>query len=322
MLLDAETGEQVYLTEHPTIIINGQEAEMWGAAGLSFSPDGSQILAWPGDTYAYIWNSETGEQLHRVEVLSTNIQTGIWHPDGKQVLLVTQSAVHLIDAVTGFETKFAVIGEDVATADYSHDGARIMVALTAGRIEINDLRLRRNIIMQSETDIRGAQWSPDDTQILTWSSDGRVNVWDVLTGTLAYTLSHDKPILDASWSPDGQHFLVVDEETDWGTPEYFGRIWVYESLTGNLMHQVEVQEIGYGGAVWSPDSQYFAAWTALINYATTTYIYSLTETEPIDSAGLNGTMGVLWKSDMSALLLWSQVDGRVFVTPLDPSLAE
>ena len=321
MVLDAETGEQIYLTEHPTIL-EATTVEEWWSAGLSFSPDESQILSWPGDAYAYFWDAETGELLHQVEVLSTNIQSGIWRPDGKQVMLVTQSAVHLIDAVTGFETKFSVMGEDVATASYSHNGERIMVALTAGRVEINDLRLSKNIIMQSEADIRGAQWNPDGNQILTWSSDGRVNVWNVATGALAYSLSHDKPILDASWSPDGQYFLVVDEETEWGAPEYFGRIWIYESLTGNLVHQVEVQEVGYGGAVWSPDSQYFAAWTASINYATSTYIYNLTDTEPIDSAGLNGTAGVIWKNDMRALLLWSQVDGTLFITPLDPNLFE
>ncbi len=319
-VFDTTSNAEIYVTEHP-LMIGSSVLEDWWSSGVRFSPDESKILSWSGDMYAYIWDTETGERLSIIEVLGESIRYGMWRGDGEQLILVTNSTLHLIDVASGTELNFIVMGEPIGAASYSPDSSQIMIALTSGIIEIFNENLGTIGKMTSEADIRGAVWHPDNHQIVTWSTSGHVTVWDVETESISYVLSHDKSILEASWSPNGEHLLVIDDEPDWG-PDYLGRIWVYASETGELEQNYQVDGIGYGGATWSSDSQYLAAWTAPINYSGVTYFYDLDSSEPIYNTNMNGTSGVVWQQDMHHIILWSEIDGIVMIEDLGDRFTE
>ena len=76
-------------------------------------------------------------------------------------------------------------------------------------------------------DVNSVSFSPDGTTLASGSSDGKVKLWDVATGTNIATLhGHWTPVESVSFSPDGKtlasaslYFSFFDANLDDGTVE-------------------------------------------------------------------------------------------------------
>ena len=84
------------------------------------------------------------------------------------------------------------------------------------------------------------EYSPDNATLATGSSDGKVRLWDVATGTIRYTLEHPNvgEVYDVAFSPDSS--ILASTNDDWKV-----RLWDVE--TGTIRRTI----VGHNGPVWS-----------------------------------------------------------------------
>jgi WD40 repeat protein len=164
--------------------------------GAEFSPDGSQILTYGGQT-AQIWDSNTckliGQPIHHDQ----DIQSARFSPDGAQILIYSGQTAQVWDKAT-----FKRIGSPL-----SHDGK-----------------------------IRSAEFSPDGARIVTTSEDGTAKVWDAKTAqALGMPMHHadsawESPkVIKACFSLDGSHIFTISSDfSDWS-------LWKWESATDKAL---------------------------------------------------------------------------------------
>ena len=69
-----------------------------------------------------------------------------------------------------------------------------------------------DLILAHEAAVVTAAWSPDESQILTASADGLVQVWSVDAGEPLLSIDHQgQPLTHAGWHSDGAAILSADE---------------------------------------------------------------------------------------------------------------
>lgn len=125
-------------------------------------------------------------------------------------------------------------------------------------IPISDLRIAGIGLEEIQAlghggDVNSVAWSPDSKQLATASSDGRIRIWDVMTGQILHSLTSDKQgigskhINSVAWSPAGD--LLLSGE--------FNAIRFWDAKTGE---EVRVFEDKNDAVVvnWSPDGTRFA----------------------------------------------------------------
>jgi WD40 repeat protein len=74
-------------------------------------------------------------------------------------------------------------------------------------------------------EVDSAEWSADDTFIVTASLDRTARVWDPITGELLATFRQPQPLYSASLSPAGGHLLASGANglaLIWDVPRYRG----------------------------------------------------------------------------------------------------
>jgi len=138
---------------------------------VSWSPDGTKVLAGSYDGTAKIWDAATGECLKTLSGHTGWVWSVSWSPDGSKVL----------------------------TGSRDHT-ARIWDAETGDCLQTLSGHARW---------IRSVSWSPDGSKVLTGSDDMTARIWDAATGECLKTLSgHTWGIMSVSWSPDGAKVLT------------------------------------------------------------------------------------------------------------------
>lgn len=94
-------------------------------------------------------------------------------------------------------------------------------------------------------------FSPDNSKLITASSDGLAKVWDVHTGDLLFTLEgHNKAVMTAEFSLDGAWIL---------TGSLDGSVRIYGASDGGYFWRVNFREGEVTSAHFSADSQHLVA---------------------------------------------------------------
>lgn len=126
-----------------------------------------------------------------------------------------------------------------AIATYSENDRDIIVSGNeAGEITFRDQESGEIIrTLEAHTDaIRDIAIAPDTRHLVSSSSDG-INVWDLDTTDLLYSLSAPAPVWSVAVTPDEERFISSD---------YDGNITVWHLYTGNFLYN-----IAHGSTVWS-----------------------------------------------------------------------
>ncbi|MCL4878941.1 MAG: TIR domain-containing protein [Anaerolineae bacterium] len=159
--------------------------------GIEINEDYSRILAWSQDETVYVWNTETGESIMTLPQAGGNFV--LWSTDETRIIAgSTKGPVSVWDANTG-ERLLLLIPEgapeifgSIWEMELNSDDTRLVVAyldnditdLLGGTVRVWDLQTGEMLVeFHHQGDVRGANWSQDDSQILVWSSDGMVRIW-------------------------------------------------------------------------------------------------------------------------------------------------
>ena len=73
---------------------------------------------------------------------------------------------------------------------------------------------RQIALFRHESPVRVALFSPDDTRVVTASSNGVTKIWDAASGNQIAELSNAGALVSALFSPDGRRLLTLDFEDD------------------------------------------------------------------------------------------------------------
>jgi WD40 repeat protein/serine/threonine protein kinase len=98
-----------------------------------------------------------------------------------------------------------------------------------------------------------AKFSTDSKRILTVSNDGGSNnlarVWDTESGKLLVSVYHKHHIVDAAFSPDGEKFVTIEDDSP-------AKIW--NSRTGQLLREFQNTNQTVGSIAFTPDQRFLA----------------------------------------------------------------
>lgn len=136
----------------------------------------------------------------------------------------------------------------IATNDPDEPSKSVLVKLEC----LFPTRAELIITKLGTSEVNAAEWSPDGSKIATAGGNGRVFVWDAVTGEPLRVLQGVK---DVSWSPDSKYLLVgmVDGATVWDTTD------------GTVIRTVGLQDGTYKNiekVAWSPDGAKLAIATS------------------------------------------------------------
>ena len=140
----------------------------------AFSPDGSRLVTLDEDRALRLWRSPTGEAAAPAVKQSTPVQHLTFSPDGKRLLIVSGERVRVCDATTG-----GSVGS----------------------------------VLRHPQTVSQASFAPDGRYILTVCGDGRVRLWDMVSGEERVSLWPATDPHEVSLAAGGT-MLFVNEEAE------------------------------------------------------------------------------------------------------------
>jgi RNA polymerase sigma factor (sigma-70 family) len=285
---DRQTGQE----QHPL------DASPCTIDAVGFGPDAKIVLTAGADRAIRGWDARTGRPLGRPHVrLEKGTPLSFWSGPRPLLSCITwdengASACQLYDPEIGKLLREQPGFRPVLSAD----GGRL--ATTTGdrrRIRIVDVKTGQVIQTltppeeKRQSRIRGIYplgFTPDG-RFLVVRGEEALSVWDVSSGERRSSwdlrekgvLSRDAERRPFSWeriqndavSPDGKTvvFSVLKDIRDrLGNGDWFGRVMLFETATGKLLHQVDIDDKeSFRRLAFSPDSRRLAAagrWTARV----------------------------------------------------------
>ena len=260
----------------------------------SWSPDGTRILTASNDKTARVWAAD-GILQATLQGHSGAVNQASWSPDGTHILTVSADGVAKIWSTNG--TLQTTIDDDingVTQAAWSPDSMRIVTASAIREAKVWAVDGRLLTTLHGDGNVTQASWSLDGSQIVTASGDKTAKVW-TNEGVLKIILkSHNDGLLQASWSPDGTHILVV-------TASFYNiaKVWAADG-TSQVDLQRDVSIIKQ--AAWSPNGSRIVAATDDL----TAKVWSVDGTLQATLQGHSGTINqASWSPDGRSILTTS-----------------
>jgi WD40 repeat protein len=199
-------------------------ADVLPITGENFSPDGSKLLAVEHED-AVVWDVRTAKQLGLVDIDEASVETAIYTPDGKQILmLVTDlsdhdkpvSTLQLWDSASykQVSTIYKVDRDrDLKLIGYSHDGASILLNNIKTVIVLNAATGAESHRITQDEDIGVVALSPDDKRLANVGMTKHVaHILDLEKGAEVFQIqvkaASPEIIRSIEFSPDGKRLLV------------------------------------------------------------------------------------------------------------------
>ncbi len=273
-IYDPKAGKVTNISEN-----NAQDIfPMWVGEEIFYASDRDMIM----NLFAY--NTRTGAT--RKVTQFTEYDVKFPSTDGKTIVFENGGWLYKYIPATGVCSKIPVtlgadavygrterkkLGENVRVASLSPDGSRL--AVTA-RGEVFDVPVgkgvTRNLTRSSNSNDRGAAWSPDGKWIA-WIGDAsgetEIYLYDVAGGTSRQlTSGADTYIRGLQWAPDGKHLYFTDRKN---------RFVEVDPLSGTKRTVMQSQAGEFYGVDISPDSQWITYTRPEANQMSIVYLRNL-----------------------------------------------
>jgi WD40 repeat protein len=153
--------------------------QMGPVSFVHFSPDGRRVVA-ASDKTIRIFDARTGEVLERLFGHDGDVTAAVFNEDGTKIISASRDGTARLWALD--QRPVLALGSDPsgASADFSHDGLRLVTAqLNEGPI-VWDLNTGKPALHLAKLDqaVSSIAFSPDDKQIAVASFDDNAYVYD------------------------------------------------------------------------------------------------------------------------------------------------
>ncbi len=155
------------------------------------------------------------------------------------------------------------------------------------------------------TQVFGAVWNTDETQLLTWADDHLVRVWDITQKppTTVIELPHDDQINGARWTHDMQHIL------SWSNDDTAQ----IRAISGGAEAKIFHHESSVLGATLTQDETRLLTWT--LNGTVTVWDVA-TQTSLLTYQHQGQVRGGAWFKDEARIVSWAE-DGIARIVPIE-----
>jgi dipeptidyl aminopeptidase/acylaminoacyl peptidase len=141
------------------------------------------------------------------------------------------------DAATGKDVSILRHQDEVMSAAFSPDGARVVTASADRTARVWDAKTGELITgpLLHQAPVQSATFSPDGTRVVT-ASGNTAQVWDAITGKpLTSPLEHQDKVVSAAFSPDGDRVVTASWDKT-------ARVWDVRLDEGTLAHWSAIAE--------------------------------------------------------------------------------
>jgi WD40 repeat protein len=188
-----------------------------GVTKLSFSPDGSAVLAAAGDGNAHIWNASGGEEILRLDGRGSKILAAAFNPCGSQVATVGNGGpVRLWNARTGAEIdSYSSHSDQLLDVAFSPDGKLLATGSRAGTIRIFQAgATAETLTIQAHSlPVHKVVFGPDGKKLATAGEEWNARLWDVDSGgKLGEMANHGDRVYDVCFSHDGLRLATASRD--------------------------------------------------------------------------------------------------------------
>lgn len=226
-------GELLHTLEHEVPIIT--------VAWLS-TPD--QMLAYADDRL-FVWDVPQEKLLHTFPFPDSTFSFQV-NDEGTRLITWTDPTVGEVWDITTGE-KIRTLPHDDAINYVLFKGNKILTTLADGSVWIwqDDTPLK----IQVGQELYSAAFNHDASQIMTWTYNGIIQIWDSEGKLIWETSVPTMAMTQAMWSPDENYILT--QAFDDGL-----RIW---DKKGELQYSIP-GEIAVSQVIWHPDSKSILTW--------------------------------------------------------------
>ena len=226
---------------------------------INYSADGTRLATGSKDGTARVWDTTTGKQLFALS--NGDWVTGVhFSRDGTRILTTSLSRGGRVwDVQTGQELT-ELLGHTgfIRWAALNANGSLAVTSAQDGSIRIWDLAQSHEVFSAPTTaplssGAIGAgmvAYSPDGTRVAVGLRDGRIKIWNVVTGQERTFQGHTGPVHRTAFDPDGSRLASASDDNT-------ARIW--DVATGKQLLVFNGHSDNVESVVFSPDGKRVAS---------------------------------------------------------------
>jgi len=187
---------------------------------VAWSPDGTKLASTTNDKSILVWDSATGDILLTLTGDTGTPSQLAWSPDGSKIAAGSfDRHMRVWDATTG--DNLLTIKQDgvVGSVAWSPDGSKIASRMSfadTGSPAVNVWDATTGAALQTwptDSSYTDVLWSPDGSKIANATWDGKILIWDAVTGaSLALLSDHGREVIAMAWSPDGSRLASASAD--------------------------------------------------------------------------------------------------------------
>jgi len=220
--------------------------------GVVFSPDSRMIASAARDGFVCVWDTRSGERLHRWQLDPRQAFCVSFSPDGKRLAAAGGSknggTAKIWDLGTSkLHVELAGHSNGVFSVAFSPDGNRVATAAYDKTARIWDVASGRELKrLEHEEGTSCAVFTPDGARLIV-SGTARIRVWDIESGNQIMDFGDQASKL--AISPNGEYIASCGMTED---------TCVYDAETGKKLWKLTGKQGSHLGLAFSPDSRWIA----------------------------------------------------------------
>ena len=194
-----------------------------GVPSVAFSADDSRIVGTRLDSPVVVWNTESGEEVTRIDAMTGKSIRAIFTPDARQVIVATTGpAIEVRDLATGvMAMRVDVPSGEITNLSLDTSGHNVLLGGHDGVIRLIDWRSGEALrcLMGHAGQVTAVDESPDGSRLVSGGEDGSIRLWDSATGREIMVVGrHTDYITDVAFSHDGATIATCGYD-------HYVRIW-------------------------------------------------------------------------------------------------
>jgi WD40 repeat protein len=154
-----------------------------GLSAMTFSPDGSMILAGGRDRVLRVHNADTGSLIRDIPLSNGTIRSIGYAPDGKSIAVGGWWRIDFLNAATWQKERSFAASAAIVVASYSNDGSLLFSSSDNGDIRCWELKTRETTRLSGHEGAVCGAFAPDARSFATGDLAGTLRLWSTADST-------------------------------------------------------------------------------------------------------------------------------------------